>query len=139
MTGMPLRSVSVFLYITLIVLISPGLGDREESPEYVVKRQDFLKYLTFTGELQAVDKVAITVPRVTRTSNLAISHLVEEVKIVQAGEILAQFDVTELESRRLEREKQREDARTKIAQKEAEIETRRQDLFLSLATADKEV
>lgn len=131
--------VLVFLCIALAVLTGSGLSEPEEAREYVVKRQDFTKYLTFTGELQAVDKVAITVPRVSRTSNLVISHLMPEGTIVQGGDILAQFDVTELESQRLEREKQREDARTKIAQKEAELETRLQDLLLTLATAEKEV
>ncbi len=127
--------------VILFLLVTPVAVSAEEnaSSEYVVKRQDFTKYLSFTGELQAVDKVAIVVPRVSRSSNLAISYLAPEGTIVQAGDILAQFDVTELESQRLEREKQREDARTKIAQKEAELESRRQDLLLSLAIAEKEL
>ena len=56
---------------------------------------------------------------------------------MQPGDLLAQFDIAELISERLELEKKREDARIQIAQKQAEQEIEELDLLLNLARADK--
>ena len=66
-----------------------------------------------------------------------ITYLAREGSFVEPGDILAEFDSSELETRRLDLEQQREDARIAIALKEAELETQRQDLLLALETARK--
>ena len=105
-------------------------------PELVVKRGDFVKTLTFSGDLTTESILTITVPRISRTSSFVISYLAPEGNTVKKGDLLVQLDAPDLANERLALEKQREDARTRIAQKEAELEAQYQDLLLSLAIAE---
>ncbi len=102
-----------------------------------VERGEFKSTLTFTGELRAVERVTISGPRAWRTRNLVITYLAPEGSQVKPGDVLVEFDTTELEARRLELEQSREDARLTIAQTKADIESQRQDLLLSLAQNEK--
>ena len=105
--------------------------------QYLVQRQDFTKELIFTGELKGVDSVIIAVPWSSMTYSFVISHLAPEGTLVQPGDLLVDFDAGDLATQRPEQEKKREEAKINIAQKEAEIETQRQDLLLAKATAEK--
>jgi multidrug resistance efflux pump len=121
----------------LILLALSSLGADPDSKAMVVERKDFVKHLLLSGDLQAVDSFVVTVPRIWRMSNLVISYLAPEGTVVQAGDILVQFDQNELLTLRLEYEKAVEDARIKIAQTEADLEVSRQDLLLNRADAVK--
>ena len=105
--------------------------------QFIVQRQNFTKELIFTGELEGVNSVIIAVPRSSMTYSFVISHLAPEGTLVQPGDLLVEFDVGDLATRRLEQEKKREEARISIAQKETEIKTQRQDLLLAQARAEK--
>ncbi len=122
----------------LFVFLSGSLFSADNgAPGARLTRGDFLKRLTFSGELQAVSSKAISTPALTSQWSFRIAHLIPEGSIVEPGEVLVRFDATELELKRLELEQKREEARIKIAQKTAEIETRRQDLLLALAQAER--
>lgn len=105
--------------------------------EAKIERRDFVKHLVFSGDLEAAESITINAPNVTSTFMFTISHLAEEGSRVQPGDLVVEFDTSELDNKRLDLEKKLEEARIKIAQKEAEIETRRQDLLLNHATAEK--
>ncbi|MFZ0428435.1 MAG: efflux RND transporter periplasmic adaptor subunit [Acidobacteriota bacterium] len=104
-----------------------------------VSKGDFNSTLTFTGELRAVERMTISGPRAWRTRDLVITYLAPEGSQVKAGDVLVEFDTTELEARRLELEQSLEDARVTIAQTKADIESQRQDLLLSLAQNGKDL
>lgn len=124
------------LLLAMLLLAGPVPPDSALSSIQVTKG-NFIKRITLSGELQAVEQVNVSAPRVSRSPNLVISYLAPEGSVVQPGDVVAQFDISELETEKLSLEKEREDARIEIAKKEAEIETRRQDLLLSLANAEK--
>ncbi len=126
------RLLILSLFIGLVTAADPVDKDR-----LVVVRGDLVKTLTLTGELRAVDRLTVATPRIRRTHNLVISYLAPEGAQVQAGNTVVEFDVSELETRRLELEQNVEDARIKIAQAKADIESRRQDLLLAEAQAKK--
>ncbi len=125
--------------LALLLVLVPGFlfSADNTAPQARLIRGDFLKRLTFSGELQAVSSTAISTPALTSQWSFRIAQLIPEGSIVEPGEVLVRFDATELELKRLELEQKREEARIKIAQKTAEIETRRQDLLLALAQAER--
>lgn len=131
------------LAFTLFLLFAvrfglPVSGSADETTSgYRVERKEFVKILTFSGQLEAVESIVITVPRTSLTSRYVVSFLAPEGNYIQPGDLLVEFDSSELETQRLELEKQREDARIRVAQKEAELQTRLQDLLLQFATAQK--
>ncbi len=105
--------------------------------EFRVEKGAFQKDLTFSGELHAAESIIITSPNISSSWNFTITYLALEGSRVKPGDLLVEFDTTSLQTKRLELEKKREEARIKIAQKEAEIEGRRQDLLLEQAVAEK--
>ncbi len=102
-----------------------------------VERKPFTRIITLSGDLEAVEKITVVAPSLVYQGNHAVSYLVPEGSLVQPGQILVQFDVSELQTRRLELEREREEARIKVAQTEADLESRRQDLLLALANAER--
>lgn len=105
--------------------------------EAKIERRDFVKHLVFSGDLEAAESITINAPAISSTWIFTISHLAPEGSWVQPGDVLVEFDTSELQNKRLDLEKKLEDARIKIAQKEAEIEGRRQDLLINEASAEK--
>ena len=104
-----------------------------------VERRPFVKFVTLTGELEASDSLIVYAPRIPHHWNLKLSHLADQGSAVRKGELLVKFDGSSLETERLDLEKKREEARLKIARKEAEIGSQRQEQLLQQATAEKEL
>ncbi|MFQ5738879.1 MAG: hypothetical protein ACE5JX_07670 [Acidobacteriota bacterium] len=103
-----------------------------------MQQRDFVKYLTFTGELKAVESAAVRSPNISSKWNFVVNYMIPEGTAVKPGDLLAGFDSSDLELKRLELEKKKEDAGTKIAQKKSETRTKRHDLELALAQAEKD-
>ncbi len=123
--------------VVLSLLSISATADEPVTSEFTVTKGKLVKTLTFSGELRAIDNVTVSVPRTRRAPNPMITYLASEGSFVEPGDILVEFDSSELETRRLDLEQRREDARTEIALKEAELETQRQDLLLTLENARK--
>jgi len=123
--------------VFLSLLLVSATADEPVTSGFTVTRGEFVKTLTFSGELLAIDNVTVSVPRTRRAPNPMITYLAREGSFAEPGDILVEFDSSELETRRLDLEQRREDARIAIALKEAELETQRQDLLLALETARK--
>ena len=104
-----------------------------------VQQRPFVKFVTLTGELQASDSLIVYSPRIPHHWNLKLSDLADQGSKVRNGDLLVKFDGSSLETERLDLEKKREEARLKIARKEAEIGSQRQEQLLQRATAEKEL
>lgn len=102
-----------------------------------VQRRGLVRTTTLSGTIQAAESVTITSPSIASQWNFTITYLIEEGSQVKPGDLLAEFDASQLELNRLDAAKRREEARLKIAQKEAEIEGRRQDLLMQVHEARK--
>ena len=126
-----------FALIAVLSLSLARIG--AQTQKVAVERRDFVKRLTLTGELQAVDSVNITPPRISDKWEFVITYLVAEGTRVQRGDLLIQFDASELETERLELENKREEAQIKITQKKAEVEAKRQDNLLARAEAETDL
>jgi HlyD family secretion protein len=127
-------SLLVVLSTSLLVALATAGPDKATVR---VRKGNLVKYLTFTGEVRARNSVTILSPDIRDLRGYTISYLAPDGSYVKPGDLLAQFDASELEVKRLDTDKRREEARIAIAQKEAEIDSRRQDILLSLALAEK--
>ena len=129
--------------LVLILGIRPqpmGAAEVDSSDRSVpVEKGAFTKHLVFTGELKAKRSLIVQVPRIARHREFVISYLAPEGSRVEAGDLLVQFDTSDMDSTRLDLEQEREESRIKIAQKEAEIESQRQDQLIQMATKEKEL
>jgi HlyD family secretion protein len=125
------------LLMTLAPLVTAGGRSAPAEREWRVREGQLLKYLTFSGEIQAKESVTVLTPDIRGIRSCLISYLAPDGSYVRPGDLLVSFDPTDLEVRRLDTEKDREEARIAIAQKEADIETRRQDLLMNVALAEK--
>jgi HlyD family secretion protein len=103
----------------------------------VVEEKAFVRKVTLAGQLEAVESISVTTPSVSRQWAYTITTLVPEGAVIRPGDLLLEFDPDELERELATLEEQREEARIEIALKEAELESRRQDLLLTLANAEK--
>jgi HlyD family secretion protein len=103
----------------------------------VVEEKAFTRMVTLAGQLEAAESITVTTPSVSRQWAYTITTLTPEGAVVRPGDVLIEFDPDELERELETLEEQREEARIEIALKEAELESRRQDLLLALANAEK--
>ncbi|MBN2430246.1 MAG: HlyD family efflux transporter periplasmic adaptor subunit [Acidobacteria bacterium] len=122
-----------------LLLMTAGWTEvRAAEPTAVVRQGSMKREIRLTGEVDAAEAVHLQSPT-TRQWNLTLTYLVPDGSLVRAGETVATFDTTQLGLERLDLEKQCEEARIRIAQTEAAWETRRQDLLLQQAQAEKEL
>ena len=128
--------VSGLVLGTLVCTLLVATANPNETSDAAVSRGDFVRHLTFSGDLTTESVLTVEVPRISRTSSFVISFLAPEGATVEQGDLLVQFDTPDLVTERMLLEKQKEDARTRIAQKEAELEAQHQDLLLSLEMAE---
>lgn len=126
----------VLLFCTVPVWANDTAGSSRIA---TVERRPFVKFVTLTGELKASDSLIVYAPRIPHHWNLKLSHLADQGSAVRKGDLLVKFDGSSLETERLDLEKNREEARLKIARKEAEIGSKRQEQLLQKATAEKEL
>ncbi len=136
---MPRRAPAFLLGLILISLLAfAAQASGPFGPTALkVREGKLVRHLTFTGEIRAKRSVTLLSPDIRDLWTYSISYLAADGSYVKPGELVVQFDASELEVKRLDTEKKREEARIAIAQKEADIESRRQDLSLNVALAQK--
>lgn len=128
---------SSWLGAVLAFFSSAAFSSDPAPVESQVVRRNLVKSLMFTGELQAVRSTTVSTPALPTKWSFRVAYLAPEGSTVQRGDVLVRFDAEELELKRLDLEKEREEARIRVAEKRAALEVMRQDLLLSLARADK--
>ena len=126
----------VLLFCTVPVWANDTEGSTRRG---TVERRTFVKFVTLTGELKASESLIVYSPRIPQQWNLTLGHLAAQGSAVRKGDLLVKFDGSGLETERLDLEKKREEARLKIARKEAEVGSKRQEQLLLKATAEKEL
>lgn len=85
---------AIVVAIILIVLLSSLFSSPPtDIPTYKVKRDNFLVSITESGEIEAVNAVSVSAPRIR--GNLKIVYLVPQGTYVQPGDTVCQFDPTE--------------------------------------------
>ena len=123
----------------LMLVAALGWQTSAVAADLKVEKRDFVKHLTFSGELQAPQSVTVKAPNIPSTWKFTIVYLSPEGSRVRPDDLVAEFDASSLLLKRLDAEKKREDARIKIAQKEAEIEEKRQGLLIQEARSIKDL
>lgn len=103
----------------LRLLFGCGSLGGDAVPFATVEHGEFTISLSVPGELKAVRSKNVSAPSVKGT--LKVVALVEEGAHVKAGDIVVEFDATDLEKEREGAESRLEIARTKIAQKRAQF------------------
>ncbi len=100
----------------LLVSVFGCTGDNENSlPTYTVQRCDFYHHVVETGELEAVRSVTLSTPMISwHVATPKIVMLVEDGKQVQEGDILVEFDKSEVQ-------KSIDDARAELEISQAEL------------------
>lgn len=96
MTRYHLHFIPWTIIILLIASCQSGFDVVVET--YTVGKADFVHSITETGELEAITSVTISAPSIGwRMGSLKITKLVEDGKHVEEGEILIEFDKTEVQ------------------------------------------
>jgi HlyD family secretion protein len=83
-----------------VLLMVAGCQSVSRSPieTFVLNRGDFVQSVTETGELEAVNAVTISAPRISwRLGNLKITRLVEDGQQVNEGDLLVEFEKAEVQ------------------------------------------
>jgi HlyD family secretion protein len=90
--------MSFIIAVPVVLLLSCGNPLGIPVPVYTVVRGAFYNTLTVTGELEAVNSQVISAPSLSRSMPFPkISLLVDDGKKVEKGELLIQFDPSEVE------------------------------------------
>ncbi|MFZ5480027.1 MAG: efflux RND transporter periplasmic adaptor subunit [Myxococcota bacterium] len=114
----------------LLLLFACQPGGAGEVPSAAAERGELRVTVSVPGELEAVKSRFVSAPNVKGT--LKVVTLAEEGRHVKQGDVLVEFDRTDLEKERESAQSRLEIAQTKIAQKRAQ-------LAVSLATAQNAV
>ncbi len=121
----------------LFVVAATVVGqERDSKADLRVERGTLTKYITTAGELSARENLTVFAPDAWHSRSCVISYLATDGVEVKPGDMLAEFDLSELDTTRLQLEADKEEARIAVAQKEADIDGRRQDALLNLSTAE---
>lgn len=129
--------------VTCVLMVAPlamnsGCGSSLGStvPVYEVKRGDFYNTLTVTGEVEAVNSNVISAPELRRSMGMPkIATLVDDGKKVEKGELLVEFDASEVEKALTDAQNDLEIAQAEMAKAtvnhRSEIEDLESDLKMS--------
>jgi HlyD family secretion protein len=122
----------VLAALLALASIAPAIGcgnpfsSKRELPTVKVERKDFDVKLDIPGEIEAVNSSTIAVPQLGR--DVKITSIVEDGTRVSKGDLLAEFDRTDLETRLEAEHSQLEISQTKIIQNRAQLELKLKDL-----------
>lgn len=95
-------------------------------------RGDFIRELLLTGELQAVDSISIKAPQ-TSLFQMRIQFMAEEGSLVEAGDLLLEFDNSSLTDQVRGLETQILDAQTQIVSARSSLASALKDLEIEIA------
>lgn len=123
-------------FIFLIGLIACGNATNSSVETHTLSLGKFSSRVTVTGELEAVQSKLITAPPISwRFGQLKISKLVDDGKQVKKGDLLAQFDKSEVEKALNEAKSNLEIAESELrktqAKNKSDIESKEIDLEIA--------
>jgi len=125
----------MLLVAMLLPLLTGCFGSSSgELPTGVVSQGEFEVHLGLQGELKAVESVSLSAPDLNGQAK--VTMVIEEGTRVEEGDVLLQFDTTELETTLENARNDYKIAMTKIDQAEAQLEVRIGDLENEVVRAD---
>ena len=110
------------------------VSSSDEIPTHTVALDDFEHVLSIPGELKAVRSSTISAPDLS--GSLKVTSIIDEGTRVSEGDILVEFDTSELEKDLENAQSKLEVAQTKIEQKQAQFEVRIGDLKNAVTRAE---
>lgn len=129
----PVRLISL---LTIIVLIHCGKDGDNLIKTHKIQKGDFVTSVTETGALEAVHSNMITAPHLSwRSANLRITYIIEDGSRVNTGDVLAEFDRSDVESQIIEANSKLEMAQAELRKTEASHISEINDLNASLERA----
>ena len=133
----PVRAVLWIAGPALVVAlgVAARAADGGERAWVTVRRGDLVQDAAIDGELEAIDPLVLSPPGIPNLWNYQISFLAPEGAQVQPGQPVLAFDTSELEKRRQERALARDKAAQEIDKKRLDLAKQREDLELQLAQA----
>ena len=125
------------IFIILLLLISCKIGEKKPTETFTVKKGDFLMSITETGELDAVNSNIIFAPPVSweLVSTLKIVKLVEDGGQVEKGDVIVEFNRSEIEKALESAKAELEIARADLRKTKANQQSRLEELTSDLETA----
>ena len=121
--------------IVLIVLLIAcgGKQQKQNIAVYTVKPGEFVSAVTESGELQAVNSLNISAPRISwRFGQLKVTYLVEDGTQVEKGDVLAEFDKSEVQKALEDAQAELEITQAELRKQQATQESQIQDLEAEL-------
>jgi len=146
---MPKKSLSYVLVTFLIIMLYCSSDPQVQIETFTVKKGEFLYSVTETGELEAVNSISISAPSLSwRFGGSKITNLVEDGSQVKQGDLICQFDKTEvlkafddakaeLEIANAELRKARASNESRIQELEADLEKTRLQHEISRLNLEK--
>ena len=119
--------------VVLLSLLACSSSD-DEIPTVTVAVGDFEHVLSIPGELKAVHSSTISAPDLS--GSLKVTSIIEEGTRVSEGDVLVEFDTSELTKDLENALSKLEVAQTKIAQKKAQFEVRLSDLHNAVTRSE---
>jgi RND family efflux transporter MFP subunit len=84
------------LFIVILIWLFSGSSSKS-IPAYTVKQGEFIISVTESGEMKSATNISITAPRIS--GKLQIVRLAPEGTTVKVGDLLVQFDLTDVEKK----------------------------------------
>ncbi len=126
---MPKRSLLYVLVPLLIISLYCSSSPEFEIETFTVNKGEFLYSVTETGELEAVNSITISAPSLSwRFGGMKITNLVEDGSQVKEGDLICQFDMTEVIKALDDAKAELEIAKAELRKAQASNESRIQEL-----------
>ncbi len=127
------RAVFYLLIPYLIILVHCSSEPELEIETFTVEKGEFLYSVTETGELEAVNSITISAPRLSwRFGGTKITNIVEDGSQVNEGDLICEFDKTEVLKALDDAKAELEIAEAELRKAQANNESRIQELEANL-------
>ena len=130
------NSITVIVSSSMLMYLACSTAGEGAEELYTARRGEFQSVVTVTGELAAVNSLVIYSPMLSWQVGLPkISQIVEDGKRVEKGELLAQFDPTEVQRTIQDAQNELEIAQAEKAKAEANYNSEMEGLKADLEVA----
>ncbi len=117
---------------------SPEPRSRQEAVHTVAKEQ-IVKDLVLTGELEAAKSIVITAPRIRSSFQNMVTYMAPEGEQIKQGQLVVEFDDSSLLSQQSEAERTLDETLLNIEKKKMDLEAQRSDHLNSIAQAESKL
>jgi HlyD family secretion protein len=128
--------VKALLVPALWAMVSCDGGSRLEVETHAIERGEFVNSVTVTGELAAVNSRMVTAPAISwQFGQLKITQVVEEGEQVEEGDLLVQFDPSDVQKGVVDSQAELEISEAELRKARANKKSERESMEIDLQTA----